>query len=663
MYEDHFGLKGQPFSVTANPKFLFDSDSHREALISLQYGIQERRGFMLLVGEVGTGKSTILRALVEQLETSTRTILIHHTTLNRSELLQMILHELKIQDTGLGRVEMLRALNEFLVGEAQAERPAPVLIIDEAHNLTAELLEEVRLLTNLELGDNKLLQLVLAGQPELDDQLRRPKLRQLRQRIAVWARLKPLSDKEAARYIEHRLKTAGARKRGLFTKDAVQAIWKASGGLPRSINHLCDQSLLNAYAGGHGNVNAASAMEAIRDAGLDNEVAESEGSSEETASVEGAVAEPAPSAGRAASAAAVERSRPARAPERLQTRWSLVVAPAVVIVLIGLLWLIPVRDAAAPLQGTPAGSSPAGTDRSAGGDLGAASIPTGPVDTPDQPTESSPKAAADDAEANVGQKPVATPTETRPETRRTKAAPAAVVNEAGPEARDEPVAAVAAEEVPATSAPSEPVAPTANDSGHPETAADGAAARQQTGAEEVRSAAAESADGAKDGFVAGRDETPEALLVAHAVDEAGARDEPGSAQSEVEPLEAPDDAWDVGPATTTTGGEPVAPATEPPSASADRAAEATFEPPVAIERVPAEYPFAEERLRVSGRVRVRVLVDVDGNVVQAQVEESTNPRLADAAVAAAKQWRFQPATEGGRAVEAWTSALFSFRSR
>lgn len=269
MYETHFGLKTKPFAVTPDPTFFFRGRGHREALAALAYGVEQRRGFGCLVGEVGTGKTTLLRALLEGLDVSVRTILITHTTLDRDDLHRMILHELSIPHAGLTRAEMVQALYELVLADFQARRPPPLLIVDEAQNLADEVLEEIRLLTNLEIGESKLLQVILAGQPELERKLRSPRLRQLDQRVAVRARLVPLDQDETAAYIRHRLHVAGARDLHLFNRAAVRKVWWRTGGIPRLVNIVCEQALVNTFGANKRGVNEALVDEAVRDVGLD----------------------------------------------------------------------------------------------------------------------------------------------------------------------------------------------------------------------------------------------------------------------------------------------------------------------------------------------------------------------------------------------------------
>ena len=286
MYESYFGLNDNPFGMTPDPQCYFQSESHKEAYAGLTYGIAERRGLMTLVGEVGTGKTTLLNAIIDSLDRSTVIILVRHTTVDREELLRIILYNLyashgsrqmnnrrrrdgsSLTDSrvsGLSRIELINEFYAFVSGEFMADQPPPLLIIDEAQNLSVDVLEEVRLLTNLEDPKSKMLQVILAGQPELEEKLMRTDLRQLRQRIAVSARLEPLSPADTGAYIAFRLEHAGCNAPDLFRKAAVDAIWAASKGSPRTINVLCDHCLVNAFAMGMGEVEGRCAREAIHD--------------------------------------------------------------------------------------------------------------------------------------------------------------------------------------------------------------------------------------------------------------------------------------------------------------------------------------------------------------------------------------------------------------
>jgi general secretion pathway protein A len=285
MYEHFFGLNGHPFGMTPDPRFYYRSGSHREAFAALKYGLSARRGFMVLVGEVGTGKTTLVNVLLEEIDRSTCTILVTHTTVDREELLRIVLFKLHEShspripiQTGsdsddsqvsrlaeLSRIELINEFNAFVNSESMAFRPPPLLIIDEAQNLSPQVLEEVRLLTNLEGPKSKLLQVILAGQPEFEQTLMRYELRQLRQRIAVYARLNPLTLDETIGYVAHRLNQSGCTRQDLFSRKALEAIWKASEGFTRTINVLCDYALINAFGAGERRVSEALAHEAIAD--------------------------------------------------------------------------------------------------------------------------------------------------------------------------------------------------------------------------------------------------------------------------------------------------------------------------------------------------------------------------------------------------------------
>jgi general secretion pathway protein A len=269
MYEAHFGLKVKPFAVTPDPRFLYSSRSHREALAALVYGVKERRGFVRLVGEVGTGKTTLLRALLEGLDVSVRTVLITHTTIDREELLRMILNDLEMPCDSLNRVQMIQSLHDLVLLTFQSRLPPPLIIVDEAQNLADDVLEEIRLLTNLEMGDTKLVQVILAGQPELERKLEKSNLRQLGQRVAVRARLQPLGPDETAAYVRHRLRVAGAQDVDLFSSTALATVWRRTAGLPRLINILCEQALVNAFGANKKRVDESLVDEAVRDLGLD----------------------------------------------------------------------------------------------------------------------------------------------------------------------------------------------------------------------------------------------------------------------------------------------------------------------------------------------------------------------------------------------------------
>ncbi len=257
MYRNYFGLRQKPFSIAPDPAFLYMSERHREALAHLLYGIRSDAGFVLLTGEVGTGKTTICRCLLEQMPESARVAYIINPRLSTLELLASICDEFGIayppgQTSGKLLVDLI---NEYLL-EAHAEGCKPVLIIDEAQNLSHDLLEQIRLLTNLETNEQKLLLIIMLGQPELRNKLLRPELRQMQQRITARYHLGPLSKSDTCAYVNHRLAVAGSRQK-LFTTAALSRVFAFSGGVPRLINLLCDRSLLGAYSKGTGRANRA----------------------------------------------------------------------------------------------------------------------------------------------------------------------------------------------------------------------------------------------------------------------------------------------------------------------------------------------------------------------------------------------------------------------
>jgi general secretion pathway protein A len=246
VYIDYYGLTEPPFDITPNPRFLFYSEKHREAYNHLLYGIRERKGFIQLTGEVGAGKTTLCRAILQQLSNDYATALILNPVLSADELMKAIAIEFGLNVRGLDRLDTVAEINNFLLWQVEQGRDA-VLIIDEAQDLTEELLEQVRLLSNLEMDNRKLLQIVLMGQPELRDRLNSPRLRQLRQRITVRYHLQALNRTELNQYIQHRLQVSGAKGAPYFTQPALWRVYRYSGGVPRLANALCDKSLLAGY--------------------------------------------------------------------------------------------------------------------------------------------------------------------------------------------------------------------------------------------------------------------------------------------------------------------------------------------------------------------------------------------------------------------------------
>ncbi|HEX2584473.1 MAG TPA: AAA family ATPase [Steroidobacteraceae bacterium] len=246
MYTRFFGLNEKPFAITPDPRYLYMSEKHAEALAHLMYGLNEAGGFIQLTGEVGTGKTTVIRTLLEQLPQHADVALILNPNLNPQEFLQAIVHELGIKAESLtGSKQLIDALNAHLL-DKHAKGRRVVVIVDEAQNLSPETLEQVRMLTNLETATTKLLQIILIGQPELRDVLARSDLRQLAQRITGRYHLAPLSRDDTAAYVWHRMRVAGTNIE-IFTDAALREVHRLSGGVPRLINIICDRALLGAY--------------------------------------------------------------------------------------------------------------------------------------------------------------------------------------------------------------------------------------------------------------------------------------------------------------------------------------------------------------------------------------------------------------------------------
>jgi general secretion pathway protein A len=247
MYLDFYGFSDRPFGSTPDPKFLHLTSGHREALAQLVYGVQERKGFILLVGEVGTGKTTLLRSLISRLDRDTAAAYVANSALSADEILEYLLADLGVQQDGPSRAQRLMALNRFLIDQHRAGSNT-VLVLDEAQNLDIGTLEGIRLLSNFETHSDKLLQIVLAGQPELEATLQRPDLRQLRQRIALRCRIPPMSPEETREYVAERMRIAGARTPALFTGEAIELVTRYARGIPRLVNILCDHCLVMGYA-------------------------------------------------------------------------------------------------------------------------------------------------------------------------------------------------------------------------------------------------------------------------------------------------------------------------------------------------------------------------------------------------------------------------------
>lgn len=264
MYEEFFGLNRKPFELVPNPDFLYMSRTHHRVGMYLDYAMKENTGFILLTGEVGSGKTTIIRRLLKTIGPDVQVSKIFNTQLSSEQLIATINDDFGLTIEGRNKVQLLRDLYGFLIAQYGQQRRS-VLIIDEAQNLSIDSLEELRMLSNLETNESKLLQIIMVGQPELKKILSVPELRQLRQRISIHCHLYPLGREEMEEYIFHRLEVAGHRQAAAFTGNALDLIFECSGGIPRLINIMCDFLFLSAYADGSREISAQLVAEVAGD--------------------------------------------------------------------------------------------------------------------------------------------------------------------------------------------------------------------------------------------------------------------------------------------------------------------------------------------------------------------------------------------------------------
>jgi general secretion pathway protein A len=269
MYAAYFGLKENPFSLSPEPRYLFLSEQHRDALNCMIYGIKEKKGFVLISGDIGTGKTTICRSLINLLDDSVETALIFNTAISDLDLLETVIGEygIAIISGSKTKKNYIDVLNDFLLRNFAAGKTA-VLVIDEAQNLSHGVLEQIRMLSNLETETEKLIQIILIGQPELSNTLMLPALRQLNERITVRYDLKPLSSPEVREYIQHRLMVAQGPGSLQFTKGAFNLIYTFTEGIPRRINALCDRALLIAYTKNVSKIDRKIIKLAVHDIGI-----------------------------------------------------------------------------------------------------------------------------------------------------------------------------------------------------------------------------------------------------------------------------------------------------------------------------------------------------------------------------------------------------------
>jgi general secretion pathway protein A len=265
MYEQFFGFRERPFDLTPNPRLLVPVEGHREALSNLKYAIASRKGLTLLLGEAGAGKTTIIRAAIEAQGSKVHCVHIHNPALTRAEFVEMLAHRFELSDQARGSKARLLLEMEAMLRSRDAAGETTVLIVDEAQSLPTELLEEIRLLANIETDDRKLLLVIIAGQPELGARMNDPVLRQFKQRIALRCELRPLSLSETGGYLAGRIQAAGGLGRQVFTREAVMLIHERSGGIPRIISVLADNALLTGFALGQRPVGSQTVLEVCQD--------------------------------------------------------------------------------------------------------------------------------------------------------------------------------------------------------------------------------------------------------------------------------------------------------------------------------------------------------------------------------------------------------------
>jgi general secretion pathway protein A len=265
MYEEFYGLRERPFDLSPNPKYLVLTESHREVLLNLEYGIASRKGITLLIGEAGSGKTTVIRAAMEKQPVKVHCVHLHNPTLSRQEFNEMLATRFGLSEQAMSsKASMLVELERLLLARRDADEKT-VLIVDEAQSLPLDLLEEIRLLANIETNDEKLLTVIIAGQPELAARLNERALRQFKQRVALRCELKPLTPQETAAYIVGRIRAAGGVAAEVFTRQAVAMMHERAQGLPRTISVIADNALLGGYAAGQRPVGAELVAEICRD--------------------------------------------------------------------------------------------------------------------------------------------------------------------------------------------------------------------------------------------------------------------------------------------------------------------------------------------------------------------------------------------------------------
>jgi general secretion pathway protein A len=321
VYREFYGLVRLPFEMTPDPSFLYLGETHREGLAMLHYAVQARKGFVALTGEVGTGKTTLIHSLLSQLDPGVPSAFIFNPRLEPIDFMRMLFDEFGIEAECRTKAEYLMALNHFLIESLAHDRIA-LLIIDEAQNLSPEMLEEVRLLSNLETPTSKLLQIMLIGQPELDEMLDQPALRQLRQRIVLRHRLRPFAPEDLDHYVDERLRLAGYTGKGIFSRSARKTLFEVTGGVPRLVNVVCDSALLLGYSREQATIDGGIVFEAASELRLTGPGSLPVLDTEAEADDDAGPAEPPQAAARAANEAAPKPAGKApKAPRRRRFHW------------------------------------------------------------------------------------------------------------------------------------------------------------------------------------------------------------------------------------------------------------------------------------------------------------------------------------------------------
>lgn len=279
MYESFYGLREKPFKILPDPDYLYMSRGHESAYVHLEYGIRENKGFVVITGEIGSGKTTLINYLLKKIDQNIQVGLINTTQVNPSQFIRLLCQDFDLKVDGLDKAEMIVRFYDFLIREYREARRV-MLIIDEAQNLSSRTMEEVRMLSNLQAEKHHLLHIVMVGQPELREKLQRPELQQFAQRVSVYYHLSGLRPEEVAEYLSHRIRVAGGNAGHVFEREAVEAIAAFSGGIPRRINIICDMSMVYGFADGIERIGAETVEAVIQEQQFGGDSLETSGADE-----------------------------------------------------------------------------------------------------------------------------------------------------------------------------------------------------------------------------------------------------------------------------------------------------------------------------------------------------------------------------------------------